>query len=79
MDVSPAKRSYFTCANVWWKLLFHSTPPKALEKIIIYLYSFYTQNRKRDASNILISLFLYKYYFNFAPSLNAVPTLSPIA
>ena len=26
MDVSPAKRSYFTCANVWWKLLFHSTP-----------------------------------------------------
>ena len=25
MDVSPAKRSYFTCANVWWKLLFHST------------------------------------------------------
>lgn len=27
MDVSPAKRSYFTCANVWWKLLFHSTQP----------------------------------------------------
>ena len=25
MDVSPAKRSYFTCANVWLKLLFHST------------------------------------------------------
>ena len=25
MDVSPAKRSYFTCANIWWKLLFHST------------------------------------------------------
>lgn len=25
MDISPAKRSYFTCANVWWKLLFHST------------------------------------------------------
>ena len=23
MDVSPAKRSYFTCANVWWKLVFH--------------------------------------------------------
>ena len=46
MDVSPAKRSYFTCANVWWKLLFHSTPPKALEKIIIYLYSPYTRNKK---------------------------------
>ena len=28
MDVSPAKRSYFTCANVWWKLLFHSTHKK---------------------------------------------------
>ena len=25
MDVSPAKKSYFTCVNVWWKLLFHST------------------------------------------------------
>ena len=25
MDVSPAKRSYFTRANIWWKLLFHST------------------------------------------------------
>ena len=25
MEVSPAKRTYFTCANVWWKLLFHST------------------------------------------------------
>ena len=22
MDVSPAKRSYFTCANVWWKFTF---------------------------------------------------------
>lgn len=31
MDVSPAKRSYFTCANVWWKLLFHST----LRKVFI--------------------------------------------
>lgn len=32
MDVSPAKRSYFTCANVWWKLLFHSTPGKYVLK-----------------------------------------------
>ena len=41
MDVSPAKKSYFTCVNVWWKLLFHSTPEKkytvvkkTLQKII---------------------------------------------
>ena len=30
MDVSPAKKSYFTCVNVWWKLLFHSTLPNQL-------------------------------------------------
>ena len=28
MDVSPAKKSYFTCVNIWWKLLFHSTAVK---------------------------------------------------
>ena len=32
MDVSPAKRSYFTCANVWWKLLFHSTQISRISK-----------------------------------------------
>ncbi|MFR5106138.1 MAG: hypothetical protein ACLTEB_13060 [Blautia obeum] len=34
MDVSPAKRSYFTCANVWWKLLFHSTYRKLFPVIL---------------------------------------------
>ena len=45
MDVSPAKRSYFTCANVWWKLLFHSTrfcerykPCKMLKKDALLVY-----------------------------------------
>ena len=34
MDVSPAKRSYFTCANVWWKLLFHSTIDNFEEQLV---------------------------------------------
>lgn len=42
MDVSPAKRSYFTCANVWWKLLFHSTRfcELLIEKVNATLRSF---------------------------------------
>ena len=38
MDVSPAKRSYFTCANVWWKLLFHSTIVKIIKILNYHLY-----------------------------------------
>ena len=52
MDVSPAKRSYFTCANVWWKLLFHSTrfcePCELLiEKVNATLRSFALKRRHR--------------------------------
>lgn len=43
MDVSPAKRSYFTCANVWWKLLFHST--RICEALILWAsQGFFNQN-----------------------------------
>lgn len=38
MDVSPAKRSYFTCANVWWKLLFHSTDTSTILARSSYLH-----------------------------------------
>jgi len=49
MDVSPAKRSYFTCANVWWKLLFHSTRICELAK--------------KDATHISVThAFLYSYF-----------------
>ena len=41
MDVSPAKRSYFTCANVWWKLLFHSTNYFCLFISFLFLIFFY--------------------------------------
>ena len=34
MDVSPAKKSYFTCVNVWWKLLFHSTCNKGYRELL---------------------------------------------
>ena len=52
MDVSPAKRSYFTCANVWWKLLFHSTIfcELLIEKVNATLRSF------GDADKILDQL-----------------------
>lgn len=52
MDVSPAKRSYFTCANVWWKLLFHSTTfcELLIEKVNATLRSF------GDADKILDQL-----------------------
>ena len=45
MDVSPAKRSYFTCANVWWKLLFHSTTfcELLIKKVNATLRSFCSQ------------------------------------
>lgn len=47
MDVSPAKRSYFTCANVWWKLLFHSTRicELLIEKVNATLRSFCSQTQ----------------------------------
>ena len=47
MDVSPAKRSYFTCANVWWKLLFHSTffLQMLIEKVNATLRSFCSQTQ----------------------------------
>lgn len=47
MDVSPAKRSYFTCANVWWKLLFHSTffLQLLIEKVNATLRSFCSQTQ----------------------------------
>ena len=52
MDVSPAKRSYFTCANVWWKLLFHSTEE-------------FVNRQKKDATHISVThAFLYSYFIN---------------
>ena len=53
MDVSPAKRSYFTCANVWWKLLFHSTinktDPVAIrnEELLLVIKKIFVENKGR--------------------------------
>ena len=52
MDVSPAKRSYFTCANVWWKLLFHST----------YNETRALQGHRIDFFAMLFRIFCIKFY-----------------
>ena len=55
MDVSPAKRSYFTCANVWWKLLFHSTRKKNI--LII-------KTETTNSEELVVPVFIvYMFYF----------------
>ena len=51
MDVSPAKRSYFTCANVWWKLLFHSTAAYIVAKTEPRLRKMILDEGKINSSN----------------------------
>ena len=75
MDVSPAKRSYFTCANVWWKLLFHSTrfcerykPCKMLKKdaLLVDMYpEFWTHIYKLGGHHGCFSVFYRRHPFCF--------------
>lgn len=52
MDVSPAKRSYFTCANVWWKLLYSTRNPRLFPW---FFFIFLITLRHRIQTNICSS------------------------
>ena len=64
MDVSPAKRSYFTCANVWWKLLFHSTFFISFLFFVFLFVKYHSANRTcRNDQDIQTGRIVYYHLF----------------